>query len=129
MVAVEAVLRSEIHPTPPPAIGNTRAFDPADMARRGRIGAYRLHATHDPRETTRNARAAFLARFEREVDPDRTLSEAERLRRAESARKAHFVRLALQSARARARRAKKTATVVETVAVKGVRDGGAQPSF
>ena len=80
-------------------------FDPSEMALRGRIGAYALHAKRDPRETTAPARAAFLERFEREVDPDRVLPEAERLRRAESARKAHFARLALLSARARAKKA------------------------
>lgn len=70
----------------------------------GRIGAYRLHATHDPRETTANARAAFLSRFEKEVDPNRELPEGERLRRAEAARKAYFARLAYQSAVARAKK-------------------------
>ena len=80
-------------------------FDPSEMALRGRIGAYELHARRDPRETTAPARAAFLKRFEREVDPDGVLPEAERLRRAESARKAHFARLALASARARVKKA------------------------
>ena len=81
-------------------------FDPATMALRGRIGAYRLHATHDPRETTKAARAKFLARFVDEVDPERSLPEAERLRRAESAKRAYFSRLALKSARTRARKKK-----------------------
>jgi hypothetical protein len=80
-------------------------FDPAEMALRGRVGAYVTHSRHDPRETTANARAAFMARFEDEVDPERLLSELERRRRAEMARKAHFSRLALASAKAR--RAKK----------------------
>lgn len=71
------------------------------MALRGRIGAYRLHATHDPRETTKAARGAFLSRFEAEVDPDRVLPEVERLRRAEYAKRAHFARLAHASVRAR----------------------------
>jgi hypothetical protein len=71
------------------------------MAARGRIGAYRLHATHDPRVTTAKARATFLARFEREVDPDGVLPEEERQRRADSARKAYFSRLAYKSAKAR----------------------------
>lgn len=75
-----------------------------EMALRGRIGAYRLHATHDPRETTAPARRAFLARFEDEVDPDGTLPLHERARRAEMARKAYFTRLAYQSAKARRRR-------------------------
>ena len=59
-----------------------RRFDPQEMALRGRIGAFRLHATHDPRETTKKARAAFDARFLREVDPDGVLPEEERRRRA-----------------------------------------------
>ena len=42
-----------------------------------------------------------MARFEREVDPDGTLSPDERARRAESKRRAYFQRLALKSARAR----------------------------
>lgn len=78
-----------------------RVFDSSEMALRGRIGAYRLHATHDPRETTQTARATFLSRFEREVDPDGILPEAERLRRAEAARKAYFSQLAYKSAKAR----------------------------
>lgn len=39
--------------------------------------------------------------FEREVDPDGTLPPVERGKRAESARRAHYLRLALRSARAR----------------------------
>lgn len=67
----------------------------------GAIGAHRLHSKYDPRETTKPARAAFLARFELEVDPDQVLSNAERERRAMSARRAYFARLALASAQAR----------------------------
>ncbi|WP_433506764.1 hypothetical protein ACQP04_09905 [Pseudonocardia halophobica] len=51
------------------------------------------------------ARAAMLDRFEREIDPDGTMSPAERALRAESARRAYFSRLALRSAQARRRRA------------------------
>jgi hypothetical protein len=75
----------------------------AERTLAGRIGAHQLHATHDPRETTRNARAAFLDRFEREVDPDGVLEPRERTRRAGHARKAYFTRLALKSAQARRR--------------------------
>lgn len=78
-----------------------RTFDSVDMALRGRIGAHRLHATHDPRETTAKARETFLTQFEREVDPDGALSPEERRRRAEHAKKAHFARLARLSAEAR----------------------------
>lgn len=70
---------------------------------RARLAAYHLHATHDPRETTRRAREVFLSRFEREVDPDGVLTPGERARRAEAARRAYFTRLAFQSSRARRR--------------------------
>lgn len=70
---------------------------------RSRLGAYRLHATHDPKETTKKAREAFAGRFEREVDPDRVLAPAERARRADAAKRAYFTRLALRSAQARRR--------------------------
>lgn len=72
---------------------------------RGRIGAHALHATHDPRQTTAKARATFLQRFEKEVDPEGTLSPEERARRAHHARKLHFARLALASAKKRRQRA------------------------
>ena len=76
----------------------------SDASLRGRIGAYKLHATHDSRETTARARAAFLEKFVDEVDPDRVLTEEERFRRATFARKAYFARLARQSALKRAQR-------------------------
>ncbi|MGP5640194.1 hypothetical protein ACTXPS_12180 [Brachybacterium tyrofermentans] len=50
---------------------------------------------------TAKARAALMAKFEREVDPDGTLPVAERARRAEHARKAYYTRLALKSAKSR----------------------------
>lgn len=76
---------------------------------RSRAAAYELHARHDSRELTRAARESFLARFERQVDPDGVLSENERARRAEAARKAYFTQLALKSSRARSKRARKRA--------------------
>ena len=78
-----------------------RGLSPKERALRGRVGAHRLHATHDPRETTAKSRETFLSRFEIEVDPDGILCPEERLRRAEHAKKAYFARLALASARAR----------------------------
>jgi hypothetical protein len=77
---------------------------PEEASLRGRIGAFVLHARYDSRETTAKGRAAFLARFERQVDPDGVLPEAERLRRADAARRAYFARLSLMSARARRRK-------------------------
>ena len=94
--------------------------DPQVLALRGRIGAFVLHSRYDARETTAAARSAFLARFENEVDPERVLSEAERLTRAEYARKAHFARLALKSAQVRAGRAKATKRTASTAHVEAV---------
>ena len=81
-----------------------RRFDPRDLALRGRIGAYRLHASRDPRETTSKARATFRSSFEKLVDPEGRLPAGERLRRAEAARQAHYARLARLSANARRKR-------------------------
>ncbi len=80
------------------------AMTPAERSLRGRIGAYAMHARNDPRQTTASARAAFLERFVREVDPHRRLAAPERQRRAEAARRAYFTRLAYASARRRNRR-------------------------
>lgn len=72
----------------------------------GRIGAHESWArTEDRSARTRPAREAFMARFEREVDPGGVLPPAERARRAEHARKAFYARIALKSAAARRRRA------------------------
>lgn len=70
---------------------------------RGRIGALVQHSRHDARKTTSAGRAAFLARFEREVDPDLALAPEERARRVDFARRAYFARLAFASAEARRR--------------------------
>jgi hypothetical protein len=71
------------------------------------MAAYCLHAQRDPRETTQAARDSFMARFERQVDPDNLLPRAERQRRAEAAKKAYFLKLALKSARARRARGRR----------------------
>jgi hypothetical protein len=72
---------------------------PEERSLRAKLTAHRLHAVRDPKTTTAKGRAAFLARIEK-VDPEGILSKKERHRRAEHARKAHFAKLALQSARA-----------------------------
>lgn len=70
----------------------------------GRIGAHESWArTEDRAARTAAARKAADARFERQVDPDGTLAPAERARRAEHARQAHFQRMALKSAKSRRR--------------------------
>jgi len=79
-------------------------MDPTDLALRGRIGAHLVHARYDGRLLTAPARAAFLGRFERQVDPDGRLPADERRRRAAHLRAAYFARLARASALARAKR-------------------------
>jgi hypothetical protein len=82
-----------------------QASDNNDRILRARIAAHVLHAQiSDPAEHTAPARAAFLSRFEREVDPDGVLDPEERARRAEHAKKAYFLRLALASRKARAKK-------------------------
>lgn len=72
---------------------------------RARMAAHESWAhTEDRTARTDAARAAFFARFEREVDPDGVLGPQERHRRALSARKAYYARLAYRSAQSRARR-------------------------
>ena len=78
---------------------------PEQRALRSRLGAAVLHSRYDSTDLTRAARQRFMERFVNEVDPHRRLPEAERLRRAEQARHAYFMRRALASAKARARRA------------------------
>ena len=77
-------------------------LSPAERSLRARIGAYSLHAQHDPRETTKAPRSTFLAKFLAGIPAD--LPEGERQRRATAARRAHFLRMSLASARARRRR-------------------------
>ena len=77
------------------------SLTPTERALRGRIGAFTLHARHDPRATTAAARLAFNGRFVDLVDPERTLPEEERRRRVEAARKAYFTRLAYRSVQSR----------------------------
>jgi hypothetical protein len=78
-----------------------KELSPAERSLYARAAAYRLHSQYDSRELTAKARQAFRDRFQREVDPEGLLPEAERIRRAESARKAYYVGLAAKSARAR----------------------------
>ncbi len=77
-------------------------LSPEQRSLRGRLGAHALHArVSDPQAHTAPARQAFLERFEREVDPDGVLTPEDRARRAEHAKQAYFLRLALRSAQSR----------------------------
>ena len=89
----------------PPTSG-THGLSPAERTLRARLAAHAMHGRQDARATTAKARAAFLARFEQQADPDGLLTPAERERRAQQLRSAYFAQLALASPKARrARRA------------------------
>ena len=82
-------------------------LSPAERSLRARLAGLTFAATHDVREHMKPAQAASpgqLPYWERRVDPDGTLDELERRRRAECARKAHMTKLALASATARRRK-------------------------
>jgi hypothetical protein len=70
---------------------------------RARLAGLTRSSLYDGKTVTAKARQTFLDQFEERVDPDKQLPTAERARRAEAARKAHFTRLAMKSAKARSR--------------------------
>ena len=74
----------------------------ADRSQLAKIAAHsRWSQTDDPTAATAPARAGLQRKFELQVDPDGVLAPEERAKRAESARRAHFQRLALKSAQSR----------------------------
>ena len=75
----------------------------AQRALYGRIGAAVARSRHSPSELTAAGRAAFLGRFveqARDLHPD--ANDAEIVRVADELKRAHFLRLAAASSRARA---------------------------
>lgn len=94
-----------VHPYPVSA-GRT----PEGAARRraaARIANFERWAHEGDRQAaTAAARAAFEKKFEDAVDPERVLPAEERARRAALARRAHFTRMAVASAKARAAKKK-----------------------
>lgn len=83
----------------------------ATAGERSQIAKLAAHSrwakTVDRTAATQAARDGLTRRFEDQVDPDRSLPSGERAVLVESARRAHFQRLALKSAQAR--RAKRSA--------------------
>lgn len=77
---------------------------PEQRTLRARIAASARWAGEDPAVNAARGQAGLIDRFRREVDPDGTLPEAERERRAQSAYRAHMSRLALASSKARGAR-------------------------
>jgi hypothetical protein len=71
-----------------------------------RIAAHESWAqTSDRSARTQPGRDGLLRKFEQQVDPEGVLSPDERARRAESARKAFYTRLAHESAKKRRKKA------------------------
>jgi hypothetical protein len=71
---------------------------------KGRAGGLTTVSRHGPDAIAARARAGLWAKFEREADPDGTLSPTERRRRAELCQRRYYAALALKSAQARARK-------------------------
>jgi hypothetical protein len=69
-----------------------------------RIGAFENLARNGSHETAARARRGFIAKFERQVDPDGLLDPLEREARALVAMRAHMLRLARKSAEVRRRK-------------------------
>lgn len=77
-------------------------MDPTERSMQMRYASHVSWAnTPDRKARVQPAIQGQLARFERLVDPEGVLPEAERKARAESARKAHMTQMALRSAQAR----------------------------
>jgi hypothetical protein len=72
-----------------------------DYTQRARLGGMARSALYDGKDMTAKAREKFLGKFMAGIPAD--LPEAERIRRAEVAKKLHFTRLAYLSAKARAK--------------------------
>lgn len=84
---------------------------PAQRTLRAKLAAHVSWAnTEDRAARTAAARKAAHDRFAKQVDPEGVLPPEERAKRAENARKAHFSRLAMLSARSRRLRKRGSAT-------------------
>lgn len=85
-------------------MAGSTTLTPQERSLRAKIAAHALHARRDPHDTTAAASAAFLRKFEDEVDPRRELLEEERSRRAEHAMRAYMTRLRFEQVKARRHR-------------------------
>jgi hypothetical protein len=91
----------------------------------GRIGALKLHGSHDGRALTKNGRAAFLEKFRAEAAATAAargeqITDEELDRRAGYLRQHHFALMAYNREKARK---SKTATGIAAAAVKEVAGG------
>lgn len=72
-----------------------------ERSQRARAAAHHRWASADPATESAAARDRLLERFRRQADPDSTLDEAERERRAGHLLKAHMADLTRRSIKAR----------------------------
>ena len=89
----------------PNPVGASTSLTPEQRTLRAKIAANTRWSQEDPAANAARGQAGLLAKFENQVDPDHTLPEHERARRAEAAYKAHMARLAYASVKARQARA------------------------
>lgn len=76
---------------------------PAQRVIRARMGNAALEAKYGVKGFTQKARAASFERFIDQVDPERQLSEPERIKRAKAKEREHMLRMNLRSQQARSR--------------------------
>lgn len=72
-------------------------LSPEERKVRAKLASQAMWARNNGYEHLAPARAAFMAKFEKEVDPEGALAPDERARRAEHAKKAYFLRLTLKA--------------------------------
>lgn len=94
-------------------------------ARAGRIGGLVTSSRHDPRDMTRAARAGLAEKWLREQPED--LPHEERVRRAESAKKAHYLKASAAGVKARKKKLAGSDEESEPVAGAGGNHAGATP--
>jgi|GEM_PF-2301672 len=83
-------------------------FNSQDMALRGRIGGFARAAKYSPEQLTGPARIGFLRRF---WPDDVSLSDQEKVRRAQAGLNSYMASLARQSALSRRRKKRKNSAM------------------
>jgi hypothetical protein len=78
---------------------------PEERRLRATAGAYAQHAQHDPRATTKAARQALWAKYYALADPEATLDQEERQRRARALMRKDLALASMKAARQRRERA------------------------
>ena len=85
------------------ALTRRSTLTPAERKLRAEAAVHQSWAnTIDRKARTSAGTEAFLSRFEKQVDPEGTLTKRERERRAESAKRSYFAALALKASKAKA---------------------------